>query len=111
MASQRQWPPWGCGLRGWSWKGMVGKTSLSRAAGEECGTWEWGAGITAMSPGGALGICCFQLLVDSFDWKEALHTCPAWRVSQNLLMVLALIWQVKALQAVMTAVVLRSCGR
>ena len=80
-------------------------------AGEECGTREWGAGFTAKSPGGALGTCCFQLLADGISWKEALHTCPTWRVSQNLLMVLALVWQVKALQVAVTALALRGCGR
>jgi hypothetical protein len=43
-------------------------------------------------------------LSDGFDWREKLHTCRAWRVSQNLLMVLALVWQDKALQAMVAVV-------
>lgn len=70
-----------------------------------------GAGSHSKSPGGALTTWCFQLLTDGFSWREALHTCPAWSVSQNLRMVLALVWQVKALQAVMTIVAWRSGGR
>lgn len=70
-----------------------------------------GAGFTAKSPGGALGTRCFQLLADGLSWKEALHTCPNCSVSQNLLMGLALVWQVKALQAAVTVLLLRSCGR
>lgn len=61
-----------------------------------------GAGSHSKSPGGALTTWCFQLLTDGFGWREALHTCPAWSVSQNLHMVLALVWQVKALQAAVT---------
>jgi hypothetical protein len=70
-----------------------------------------GAGFTAKSPGGALGTCCFQLLADGLSWKEALHTCPTCSVSQNLLMGLALVCQVKALQAAVTVLLLRSCGK
>lgn len=79
-------------------EGEGGKDQPERVAGE-CGMREWdGQASTAKSPGGAPRTCCFQLLADG--WREVLHTCPAWRVSQNQLMVLAFVWQVKALQAV-----------
>lgn len=46
---------------------------------------------------------CFQLLADVHG-RKVLRTCPAWRVSQNLLMDLALVWQEDTLQAVVMVV-------
>lgn len=75
----------------------------------------WGlGGLTGADGGGEMGTGshskvtrgqgpCFQLLADVHG-RKVLRTCLAWRVSQNLLMDLALVWQEDALQAVVTVV-------
>lgn len=71
---------------------------------DECG---WGvarAGFHSKVTSSAENLL-LSTLSDGSGWREVLHTCWAWRVFQNLLMDLALVWQDKALQAVVVVVV------